>query len=274
MLDNYTNAHRARPRRLRPLAWISIAAHVAALLAVLGAGAWRMDKLEAADPPLAIASLAFPLPSAGGDEQPAAKPRKPPGKHPAFGQPTRQRIDRDEAPEPSNGGGDKGPAPGIDLLQGCAPGAVCQPGLLDGVKDPVCGNGQVEAGEQCDDGGRAGGDGCSSSCKREVTIVRAKMIEGQRISGDPQIQPPDEVRVQMFDKGQKQAVGTIYMCLARDGSVASLTVMQSTGYQAYDERLTARMREWRYRPYRLADGNAVPVCTEEIFVYRVNLGAR
>lgn len=35
--------------------------------------------------------------------------------------------------------------------------------------DPVCGNGAVEAGEECDDGGTADGDGCSSTCTEEYT---------------------------------------------------------------------------------------------------------
>ncbi len=33
---------------------------------------------------------------------------------------------------------------------------------------PVCGNGVVEVGEQCDDGNRVSGDGCSDSCLLEV----------------------------------------------------------------------------------------------------------
>jgi cysteine-rich repeat protein len=32
----------------------------------------------------------------------------------------------------------------------------------------VCGNGTVEAGENCDDGNAAGGDGCSASCQTEA----------------------------------------------------------------------------------------------------------
>ena len=35
--------------------------------------------------------------------------------------------------------------------------------------DPVCGNGVVEAGEQCDDGNIMSGDGCSSVCQTEST---------------------------------------------------------------------------------------------------------
>jgi cysteine-rich repeat protein len=34
---------------------------------------------------------------------------------------------------------------------------------------PVCGNGLIEAGEQCDDGNLTNGDGCSSHCTLELT---------------------------------------------------------------------------------------------------------
>jgi cysteine-rich repeat protein len=36
------------------------------------------------------------------------------------------------------------------------------------VIEPVCGNGVVESGEECDDGNTANGDGCSSTCQTEV----------------------------------------------------------------------------------------------------------
>ncbi len=40
-------------------------------------------------------------------------------------------------------------------------------GFTDESACPVCGNGAVDAGEQCDDGNLADGDGCSSSCQLE-----------------------------------------------------------------------------------------------------------
>jgi cysteine-rich repeat protein len=36
--------------------------------------------------------------------------------------------------------------------------------------DPVCGNGTIEVGEQCDDGNTVGGDTCSASCTIEPLI--------------------------------------------------------------------------------------------------------
>ena len=37
--------------------------------------------------------------------------------------------------------------------------------------DPVCGNGQVEAGETCDDGNLETGDGCDAQCANEEVVI-------------------------------------------------------------------------------------------------------
>ena len=37
----------------------------------------------------------------------------------------------------------------------------------------ICGNGVVDAGEACDDGNRAGGDGCSPACRAEAAAAAA-----------------------------------------------------------------------------------------------------
>ncbi|MBK7193667.1 MAG: DUF4215 domain-containing protein [Myxococcales bacterium] len=43
--------------------------------------------------------------------------------------------------------------------------ATCQ---AEGPPPPDCGNGTVDAGEQCDDGNTSGGDGCSAVCQTEA----------------------------------------------------------------------------------------------------------
>lgn len=54
----------------------------------------------------------------------------------------------------------------------------------------VCGNGKMEAAEQCDDGNRDDGDGCSSRCRKEggcgdgVLQEDEECDDGNRIDGD------------------------------------------------------------------------------------------
>ena len=59
--------------------------------------------------------------------------------------------------------------------------------------EPVCGNGTVESGEQCDDGNTVSGDGCSSTCQNESTtpycgdgIVNGneQCDDGNNVNGD------------------------------------------------------------------------------------------
>src|SRR5438046_8668963 len=52
-----------------------------------------------------------------------------------------------------------------------------------------CGNGVLEAGEQCDDGNTVAGDGCSPSCQREVCGNHIldpgeQCDDGNTVSGD------------------------------------------------------------------------------------------
>ena len=44
-----------------------------------------------------------------------------------------------------------------------------------------CGNGIVDAGEQCDDGNPIEGDGCDSNC----TIIRCGLVSPQRLLDKP-----------------------------------------------------------------------------------------
>lgn len=50
-----------------------------------------------------------------------------------------------------------------------APARVVDPSLSD---CPLCGNSAVDAGESCDDGNAAGGDGCSTGCQNEKCLAQ------------------------------------------------------------------------------------------------------
>ena len=43
---------------------------------------------------------------------------------------------------------------------------------------PVCGNGMIEAGEQCDDGNRISGDGCTAQCQSEFIPGNLMYVDG------------------------------------------------------------------------------------------------
>lgn len=61
------------------------------------------------------------------------------------------------------GVGDAGPGP---CLYSCVDPLVCDANAARCV-EPLCGNGRVDVGEECDDGDRAAGDGCDGACAVE-----------------------------------------------------------------------------------------------------------
>lgn len=271
MLEQVLHQPRARLRRRGPVVVLSLLAHAGALAALIGAGMWRLDKLPPIDSPVTfVASIGVSIPDEG---PPRAKPSAPERERVATTphQPTTRRREAaastTETPTTIGTGAEHPTTPG--LLEVCPPGADCTPPILQDIEAPVCGNGQVEPGETCDDGGRAAGDGCAATCRTEPVVLGQRAIEAQRIAGDPQIAAPDSVRAQMARAQQTQVQGHVKMCLDKDGQVTSARVLRSTGYPEYDARLTERMRGWRYRPFQV-NGAAVPVCSVVTFVYRMN----
>jgi TonB family protein len=138
----------------------------------------------------------------------------------------------------------------------------------------VCGNGSLEAGEQCDDGNTTGGDGCSATCRIEVkppprtATVAPGVLAGLRISGETQVHPDDITQNQMIRAGAGRVEGVVELCIAADGSVASTRLKSSTRYPAYDAALVAAVAGWRYQPYRVGD-TPVAACSIVRFVYRI-----
>ena len=265
----------SRPRRRGLAIGLSVAAHLGILSALVVSAIWQVEKLESEDAPLFVAAgPGAPLPSADEASPEPAKPkakRKKRADHDAL-----YRSDRSAEEEDGDDGGEEedtgggGDGPGGDGLgtgaMPCGPGAQCA-SVLD---DPICGDGKTAGKEECDDGNRTGGDGCSATCKVDREhVVPSRLIEGSRISGDPQIRAPDSVRQQMARAALQQVLGNVKMCLDKNGRVRSVSILKSTGFKEYDQLLLSRMRDWRYRPYRLNTGAAVPVCTAVTFIYRV-----
>jgi protein TonB len=102
--------------------------------------------------------------------------------------------------------------------------------------------------------------------KEEPKIVPQVALEAQRVSGEKDIQPPNDVATQISRSG-KGVVGVVKMCLSSGGSVQKLNVLKSTGFPAYDAKIRSKMNEWKYRPF-MVNGKAVPVSTSVTFIYR------
>jgi TonB family protein len=146
------------------------------------------------------------------------------------------------------------------------PDAAPGPSLVDLRPTAVCGNGKVEAGEQCDDGNTASGDDCSPTCLTEFEMVNSKDLN--RISGKTQLDPRADTRNQMVLDGVTSVRAIVKLCIATTGSVTQAKMVISTGYAAYDQMLLGSIRDWRYQPYT-HNGTPKPACTVVNFIYAV-----
>jgi cysteine-rich repeat protein len=132
----------------------------------------------------------------------------------------------------------------------------------------VCGNGLVEASEQCDDGNTRDGDGCSSKCTVEAkpVAIAPSALELQRVAGDTDVHPSKQTRSAMIRDGVSSVKGTVRLCVDAIGGVTETLLTEPTGYSEYDKKLIAAVRGWRFRPY-VVNGQTFAVCSTAEFVY-------
>jgi len=154
------------------------------------------------------------------------------------------------------------PAPPVAVAPVVAPPELAPPvAVPPPAAAPVCGNGAIEPGEQCDDGNTRDRDGCSSICRLELI----------RLSGTTQVMPSEDTQSLMRrDRrdGAASVKGSVGLCVATTGRVTAARLERSTGYPAYDQALLAAVRAWRYQPYA-RPGTAV-ACTTVTFEYPVD----
>jgi TonB family protein len=135
----------------------------------------------------------------------------------------------------------------------------------------VCGNGKLEAGERCDDGNTRDGDGCSSTCMKEV-VARSPMtlepsqLEAQRVSGNTNVRASKQTRDSMIHDRVSSLKSVVKVCVDITGLVTDATMVERSGYTEYDSKIVETTREWHYRPYSI-DGTPVPVCSTVEFLY-------
>jgi TonB family protein len=87
-----------------------------------------------------------------------------------------------------------------------------------------------------------------------------------RISGDPNVVPPDSVKQEMVSARQSLLTGAFKVCVDLDGSVTAVTALSPSGHPDFDRLVIERAKTWQYRP-GLLDGSPTRVCTGVTLVY-------
>ena len=253
---------------------VSGVAHLAVGVGLFVSGVWHLERVHA-DPVHHEITVPLLLPESSGGRVSGADVKITPKPHRTKDrvQPVTKPVDP-TPPDPNEGtttGPGKGPGDPNNLstcTENCGEAKAAA---------PVCGNGSVEATEQCDDGNTLDGDGCSSTCRIEVpppkpkpaiASVQPSVLQGLRVSGETQLHPSEATQSSMIRSGKSRASGTVRVCISTDGDVASATMAKPTTYDEYDATILAAVKNWRYRPYTL-EGTPVPACSFVTFHYMI-----
>jgi periplasmic protein TonB len=251
MFENYVGAKQAkRPRWVVLLIAVSVAVHAVAAGALIVRSFWLIEKLTPPEPhPTLSLGPPPPPPPPKGTSRPDSLKEK------VKRQKVTDTVQPQDKPEEiaqeelatSEEQEDLGVEGGVE---GGVVGGVVG-GVLGGVP-----------------GGVLGGTGAPPPPPppEKPKIVPQNVLKEYRISGDYQITAPDTVKTLMVKQGQTKLIGTVKMCLSQGGSVESLRMVKSTGYDEYDQKILRSMRQWKYRPFQV-NGRPTPVCTSVTFIY-------
>jgi len=99
------------------------------------------------------------------------------------------------------------------------------------------------------------------------TVVPQAVTEQNRIGGEQNVQPPLSVKQQMVKQGETQVRAAAKICISKAGTIKSVRLIKSSGYDDYDRLLQQKIRGWRYSPFKV-NGKAAEVCTSVTFIYR------
>lgn len=95
---------------------------------------------------------------------------------------------------------------------------------------------------------------------------QVSVVPPVRISGDPNVVPPDSVKQEMLSARQALLTGAFKVCVDPDGKVTAVTAISPSGHPDFDRLVLERAKTWHYRP-GLLDGQPTRVCTGVTLVY-------
>jgi hypothetical protein len=97
--------------------------------------------------------------------------------------------------------------------------------------------------------------------------VMPTVLSNLRTSGETQILPDAATVEEIQRSGKSKVIGSFKLCVSITGDVTGVVVLKSTGFPAYDKKITAGIRTWKHRPY-LVDKKPMAVCSAETFIYK------
>lgn len=109
---------------------------------------------------------------------------------------------------------------------------------------PACGNGKLEAGEECDDGNAAGGDGCSAACAAEPPppVDREKLLEEYKQKVYDIIQSNKNYPPAARRRGIQGAAGVAFT-IGRDGAATDVRVISASNFRRLDDAAAETIRK-------------------------------
>jgi TonB family protein len=97
-------------------------------------------------------------------------------------------------------------------------------------------------------------------------IVAPSALNANRISGTTNIVPDDATRAAMVKDKRARLLASVKLCVKETGDITGVNVVKSSGYPAYDKRISDAVAAWKYRPY-MVNGKPTAACTAVIFIY-------
>ncbi len=243
-------AQASRSSRWRaPIILSGAALHAALFTGMWISGLWKISLVQASDNELTV-SVALSPPPMEEASRGAPKPKEPTPKRAtkAVVQPQDKPPEQAPEPAPQDGASDGTPTPGGGTGEG-VPGG--DPEGVPSTEPPPPPPPPAEPPPP----------------PPQPQRVAEKVLEQQRISGDKLIRPDDSTSQRMAREGVSEVRVTLKLCLDEQGRPSSTSVLRSSGYPSYDDKLEREMASWRYRPYTV-DGIPSAVCTTVVFLYR------
>ena len=239
----------------RWLVLVSAVFHLTLVFGLFVAGFWKLEQLDRPRISVALSQPLPPPPAPAGGAAPTKAPELTNKTPKTIPHELTQRVEK--------------------LPDSTKPVETVTPGGGEGSGEGSGrGSGDPLSKSDClDDCGPGEGSGSAKAVDKTIehhddVVVPPSVIRGMRISGDTQPHPSDNDKTAMARDGKDRVIAVYKTCVDERGSVASVTMLKSSGYPGYDAVISQAMFGWRYKPYEIG-GQAVKACGIVTFIYQI-----